>query len=210
VLFEVVQRGLYVTDTVSWLARQIPEIANMGSFEKSIFVRRKRGGVACQQWGSAGNRLWKFDESSNIWSDTLPERVDTFNLYIGTKPYTDHTMFFAIYAPNLNPPVHRPGVTFDECDTWPVVKDLNGLIGNDGSGGFWARRPASNHYAILHPWTNAFALGKSVQTPIGFRDYNGPTFLPIDKAFYGSDTTIWIQSLGFYNSDLGIGALGDT
>jgi hypothetical protein len=78
-MFDVAGRGVYVVDTVSWNAHQIPELDNMGAYEYSTIVRRKTGGVACLQFGSAGGRLWKFDEGLAITRDTLPERIDTLN-----------------------------------------------------------------------------------------------------------------------------------
>ncbi len=217
VMFDVQQRGVYVVDTVSWLARQISEVGNMGSYQYSVFVRRSRGGVACQQWGSAGNRLWKFDEDLRIWADTLPFRIDTFNIYIGTKPYTDHCINFVARPYQSELSMNMTCISFDGCDTWQLYgqRFLDSTIVarwilGDGIGGLWMSPMSMNHVQVVHPWALPPGSSEPVLTPV--RRLNGsagPSYYT-QKAFLGRDTIVWIQDLGFSQYYLGIGALGDT
>jgi len=214
VVFEVRGRGLFIVDTAAWLARQVPGIPQMADYEFSTFVRRAAGGVACQQKGNAGTRLWKFDEHLRVWSDTLPFRVDTLNMYPAIMGYTDNTALMSVSVPSLNPPLQKMCASFDGCDSWPLITDeqLNTQgegftpVQNDGIGGFWLRASGAEWYMILHPLARGFDDNQAAQTPIR-RDGRNPG--SIQKAFTDNDSIIWIRRAAG-TTYLGVGALGDT
>ncbi len=212
IMFEVAGRGVYVVDTVTWRARHISEIENNSSYEFSSFYQRKSGGMACMQTGNAGTRLWKFDESLNVVSDTLPERVDTINKLTHTDYHTPRTLYFVISLPLAKPPVRRQLLTFDGCDSWvdlPATKNVK-LLRNDGIGGALIQKDGVKYYSILHPYTNELSKNKPVLTPIlASPDNQFETDEAFHKAILGIDTIMWIDEVQG-KMVLGIGALGDT
>lgn len=212
IMFEVVGRGVYVVDTVTWRARKVDEVDNMPSYEYSTFLQRKSGGMACLQTGSAGMRLWKFDEALNVLRDTLPDRIDTQNIFTAIKYQTPVALYFPISRPWANPPVRRSLMSFDGCDSWvdlPVPGNIT-LLANDGIGGALTRKDGANCYSILHPYTNDLNNNKPVQTPIlATRNNEYETDDAFHKAILGIDTVIWIDEIRG-KMVIGIGALGDT
>ncbi|MFN5876466.1 MAG: WD40/YVTN/BNR-like repeat-containing protein [Ignavibacteria bacterium] len=212
IMFEVAGRGVYVVDTVTWRARKVDELDNMPSYEYSTFLQRKSGGMACLQTGSAGMRLWKFDEALNVLRDTLPERVDTQNIFNTIKYHTPVALYFPISRPWATPPVSRSLMSFDGCDSWvdlPVPGKIT-LLGNDGIGGALTQRDGAKYCALMHPYTSVLGLNKSVLTPILARPIMASeTDETFHKAILGIDTIMWIDEVQG-KMILGIGALGDT
>lgn len=212
IMFEVAGRGVYVVDTITWRARRISEIENNSSYEFSSLYQRKSGGMACMQTGNAGTRLWKFDESLNVVSDTLPERIDTINMLAHFDYHTPRTLYFVISLPLAKPPVSRQLLTFDGCDSWvdlPATKKMK-LLRNDGIGGALIQKDGANYYSILHPYTNEMSSNKPVLTPIFATPNIGfETDDAFHKAILGKDSIIWIDEVRG-KMVLGIGALGDT
>ena len=212
IMFEVAGRGVYVVDTVTWRARKVDEVDNMPSYEYSTFLQRKSGGMACLQTGSAGMRLWKFDEALNVFRDTLPERVDTQNIFNTIKYHTPVALYFPISRPWAIPPVSRSLMSFDGCDSWvdlPVPGKIT-LLGNDGIGGALTQRDGAKYCALMHPYTSVLGLNKSVLTPILARPIMASeTDETFHKAILGIDTIMWIDEVQG-KMILGIGALGDT
>lgn len=212
IMFEVAGRGVYVVDTVTWRARKVDELDNMPSYEYSTFLQRKSGGMACLQTGSAGMRLSKFDEALNVLRDTLPERVDTQNIFNTIKYHTPVALYFPISRPWATPPVSRSLMSFDGCDSWvdlPVPGKIT-LLGNDGIGGALTQRDGAKYCALMHPYTSVLGLNKSVLTPILARPIMASeTDETFHKAILGIDTIMWIDEVQG-KMILGIGALGDT
>ncbi len=212
-MFDVSGRGIYVVDTVTWNARHISEIDNMSNYQYSVILRRPTGGLSCLQSGNAGIRLWKFDESLNVVSDTLPARIDTVSgFYFGNKYSKSSTLWLPINI--LTPPiVSRRLLTFDGCDTWVDLPQDQGVVflNVDGHGGYLSRSNGSGHYAILHPFTQQVGSRTPVNTPINAAPNvtASETSEYFTVAFYERDTIIWIDEVKG-KMVLGIGALGDT
>ena len=211
-MFDVAGRGVYVVDTVSWNAHQITELDNMGAYEYSTIVRRKTGGVACLQFGSAGGRLWKFDEGLAITRDTLPERIDTLNYFTAVKYKTANTLFFSISMPSAQPPLYRNVMSFDGCDTWvdlPRNRHAT-LVANDRVGGALTQGDSDKYCDIVHPYSSGSEGIKPQKTPIlARRNKTSETSEYFNIGFYGRDTVLWIDDVKG-SMILGIGALGDT
>lgn len=210
ILFDVMKRGIYVVDTVSWRARQVTEIDDMNSFEYSQFTNRTIGGVTLMQTGNAGTRIWKFDESLRVRPDTLPERFDTVFFFTHFDYAAGSTLYFSVGVWTVTPPIQRPLITFDGGDSWRTITDRFSFVENDGIGGLWTVRNNSQYLSILHPLTMWPDRNEALQTAIGYRTTPGGSLtVPDYKAFYGSDTILWIGADGG-KMFLGVAKLGDT